>query len=113
ALDNEFFEVVDEWVCRDGSFDESADAFAGVFIHDRADLQGFALLTDIELKVHGPHHIGSIRRRSVNRGGADPFASTTLWYSESFVTPQALNFLVVDVPSFRSGIMIGATSVWA
>src|SRR5699024_10181759 len=109
ALDNEFFEVVDESVCRDGSFDESADAFAGVFIHDRADLECFALLTDIELEIYCPHHIGRVRRRRLDCGGAHSFASTTLWHSESFFTPQALNFLVIDVPSFAASIMVSTT----
>src|SRR5699024_9498622 len=80
-----------------------------MFIHDRADLQSFALLTDIELEIHCPHHIGSIRRRSVDCGGADSFASTTLRDSEPFVTPKTLDFLVIDVPSFRPGIVVSAT----
>src|SRR5699024_1624491 len=59
ALDDEFFQVVNGAICGDGTFDQSADAFAGVFIHDRADLECFALLTNIELKIHGPRLLGA------------------------------------------------------
>src|SRR5690625_1819792 len=107
-LSDQCFQVVEEVVGGDGPFDQSADAFAGVFIHDRADLEHFALLTDIELEIHGPHHIGCIRSRSVDCGGAHSFASATLGHSESFFTPQALYFLVVDVPSFSPCIMVSA-----
>src|SRR5699024_1786570 len=102
-LSDECFQVVDESVCGDGSLDQTADAFSGVFIHDRADLQSFALLTNIELEIHCPHHIGSIRRRSVDCGGADPLASTTLGHSKSFFTPQTLDFLVIDLLGQVSG----------
>src|SRR5699024_3234150 len=107
-LSDQCFQVVDESVCRNRALDQTADAFTSMFIHDRADLQSFALLTNIELEIHCPHHIGSIRRRSIDCGGADSFASTTLGHSKSFCTPQALNFLVVDVPSFSPCIMIRA-----
>src|SRR5699024_8060012 len=69
----------------------------------------FALLTNIELKIHCPHDIGRHRRRGVDRGGAHPFTSTSLRHSESFFAPQTLNFLVIDMPSFSSGIMIRPT----
>src|SRR5699024_9456045 len=44
--------------------------------------------------------------RGVGGGAAHPFTATLLRYAESFVMPQTLNLLVVDVPSFTPSIMI-------
>src|SRR5690625_7927803 len=105
-LSDQCFQVVEEVVGGDGPFDQSADAFAGVFIHDRADLEHIALLTDIELEIHGPHHIGCIRSRSVDCGGDHTFASAALWHSETFFTLQEVNYIMVDEPFFNPCIMV-------
>ena len=105
-MDRRYHQRLRSTVCGDGSLDQSADAFAGVFVHDRTNLECFALLAHIELEIHGPHHIRGGRRRRVDRGAANPFASTTLWHSEPFVTPQPLDFLMIDVSSVGPGIMI-------
>src|SRR5699024_11161493 len=74
----------------------------------RTNLECFALLTNIELEIHGTHHIRGIRGRGIDRGSTDSFASASLGHPKSFVTPQTLDLLVIVVPALAPGIMIGA-----
>ncbi len=85
---------------------EAADALPGVFVDDRADLDRSAVLVGVELKVHCPHHVRRVRRRRVDGRGPDALASTPLRDPEPFVTPQALDLLVVHRPPLGAGVVI-------
>lgn len=50
-------EFVDEVVAGGGAFDESAEAFAGVFVDDRCDLDRAAVSRGVELEVDGPDRV--------------------------------------------------------
>ena len=51
----------DEILAGDASLNESAQAFAGVFIDDRDDLDRPPVGGGVELEVHCPHPVGRVR----------------------------------------------------
>ena len=51
----------DEILAGDASLNESAQAFAGVFIDDRDDLDRPPVDGGVELEVHCPHPVGRVR----------------------------------------------------
>jgi hypothetical protein len=55
-LSDEFLEMLDESLCGDRPFYKTTPTFAGVLIHDGADLDRFATFVDIELEIDRPHH---------------------------------------------------------
>jgi hypothetical protein len=77
-----------------------------VLVDDRADLDRPALLVGVELEVHRPHEVRCDRRRGVDGRGSDALAATPLRDPEPFVTPQALDLLVVHHPSLGAGVVI-------
>ena len=64
---DEFLEMPDESLGGDRPLHETAQTFAGVFVYDRADLDRFAALIDIELEIDRPHHA---RRSRLGVGGS-------------------------------------------
>ncbi len=103
---DEVLEVGGESVGGNRALHEAADAFAGVFVDDRADLDQSSVLVGVELEVHRPHHVRRVRRRRVDGRGPDALASTPLRDPEPFVTPQALDLLVVHHPPLGAGVVI-------
>jgi hypothetical protein len=99
-------EVGGESVRGNRALHEAADALPGVLVDDRADLDRSAVLVGVELEVHRPHHVRRVRRRRVDGRGPDTLASTPLRDPEPFVTPQALDLLVVHHPPLTPGVVI-------
>ena len=92
-----------------GSFDEAAEAFAGVLIDDGHDLDRSAVGGGIELKVHRPHQIRGIRGRHAEcSAGAQTFPSSALRHPQAFLAPHPLKLLVIHDPALGAGIVIGA-----
>ena len=92
----------------DAALDHPAEAFAGVLVDDRHDLDRAPVGGDIELEVHRPHPVGRIRGYRRRRGGgAVAFAASALRHPQPFLAPQALDLLVIDCPAFSAGIVIG------
>lgn len=56
-------EFVDEVVAGDVAFDESAEAFAGVFVDDRCDLDRAAVSRGVEPEVDGPDRVRGVGDR--------------------------------------------------
>jgi len=56
-------EFVDEVVAGDGALDESAEAFAGVFVDDRCDLDRAAVSRGVEPEVDGPDRVRGVGDR--------------------------------------------------
>lgn len=107
-LGNQCFQMFDEAVGGDGSFEQAADTFAGVFIHDRTNLRHLASLTNVELKINCPHRIGGIRR-GVDRRAAHQFAPLSTGYPKSFVTPQTLKFFIIRASQQRAFTSVSYT----
>ena len=105
---DEILEMRGEPVGGDRPLDQPADAFPGVLIDDRADLDRPALLVGVELEVHRPHHVRCVRCRRADGRGPDAFATPPLQDAEALVTPEALDLLVVHDPALGAGIVIGA-----
>ena len=103
---DEVLEVGGESVGGNRALHEAADALPGVFVDDRADLDQSSVLVGVELEVHRPHHVRRVRRRRVDGRGPDALASTPLRDPEPFVTPQALDLLVVHHPPLGAGVVI-------
>jgi len=103
----EAIQFVDEDVGSDRSVDQPAEAFAGVFVDDRDDLDGAAVGGGVELEVHRPDLVRCISLRPVGcRARAEAFASATLRHPTGPLRAQALDHLVVDVPALTAGIVI-------
>lgn len=66
-LGDELLEMFDEPVSGNRSFHKTTQAFTSVLVHDRADLDRFPALSDIELKIDRPHHARRGRFGGVNR----------------------------------------------
>ena len=103
---DEVLEVGGESVGGNRALHEAADALPGVFVDDRADLDRSSVLVGVELEVHRPHHVRRVRCRRVDGRGPDALASTPLRDPEPFVTPQALDLLVVHHPPLGAGVVI-------
>jgi hypothetical protein len=100
-------EFVDEVIAGDAAFDHPAEAFSGVFVDDRGDLDRSPVGGDVELEVHRPHSVGRISGHVGRRGGgAVAFTLSTLRHPQSFLTPKALNLLVIHCPAFTSGVVV-------
>ena len=65
-LTDEFLEVLDESFGSDRPLDQTTHAHPCVLVHDRADLDRFAALIDIELEIDRPHHARRSRLGGVN-----------------------------------------------
>jgi hypothetical protein len=78
----EAIQFVDEVLAGDRPVDQSAEAFAGVFVDDGHDLDGAAVGRGVELEVHGPDLVRRIGLRGALRGGrAETFAAASLRYA--------------------------------
>jgi hypothetical protein len=79
ALSGQPIKLGDQVLAGDAAFDHSTQAFAGVSVDDRDDLDRPLVGGDIELEVHRLHPVGHIRddRRRCG-GGAVAFAASTL-----------------------------------
>ncbi len=77
-----------------------------MFIDDGHNLDVPPVGGGVELKVHGPYHVGCCGRVDGRGAGPGAFTSTALRHAQAFVSPQALKFLVVDVPAVGTGIVI-------
>jgi hypothetical protein len=65
----------------DAALDHPAEAFAGVFVDDRDDLDRSPVGGHVKLKVHRPSPVGCIGGRNVGGGGgALAFAPAPLWH---------------------------------
>jgi hypothetical protein len=79
ALGGDAVEFFDQVVCGDVALDQAAEAFAGVFVDDGGDLDGFAVGGGVELEVDGPNPVRGIGGRQVRgRGDARAFAAAAL-----------------------------------
>jgi hypothetical protein len=108
ALGGQAVQLGDQMLTGDAAVDHSAEAFAGVLVDDRDDLDRPAIGGDIELEVHCPHAIGCIRHERRRRGrGAVAFASSPLGDPQSFIVPKPLDLLVIDGPALGAGIVVG------
>src|SRR4029079_607988 len=91
----------------DTALDHPAQAFAGVLVDDRDDLDRAAVSGGVELEVHTPHPDGRIGDYGQWCGGAAvAFAPPALRHPKPFLAPKALHLLVIDCPAFRAGIVI-------
>ena len=64
------------------------------------------MLVGVELEVHRPHHVRSIRRWRVDGRGPDAFAAPPLRDAQALVTPDALDLLVVYHPALGAGVVV-------
>src|SRR6218665_2942848 len=90
---------VGEPVRGEGAFHEPADAFAGVFIDDGADLDRSALLVGIELEIDCPDPVRLGRCRRVDGRGTDAFAAPTPRAPQALLPPEPLDLLMIDAPA--------------
>ena len=91
----------------DAALDHPAEAFAGVFVDDRDDLDRPPVGGDVELEVHRPHPVGRIGDHLRRRGGtAVAFSSSPLRHPQPFFTPKPLDLLVIDDPALSPGVMV-------
>jgi len=98
VLCDKLFGVVGEPVGGEGAFHEPADAFAGVFIDDGADLDRWALLVGVELEIDCPDHVRLGRCRRVDGRGTDAFATLTPRDPQALLSPEPLDLLMIDDP---------------
>ena len=95
-------------IAGDAALDHAAEAFAGVLVDDRHDLDRPPVGGDVELEVHRPHPIGCISDdRQRGGGGAVALTPAPLWHPQPFLTPKTLNLLVIHRPAFASGVVVG------
>src|SRR6218665_834927 len=90
---------VGEPVSGEGAFHEPADAFAGVFIDDGADLDRSALLVGIELEIDCPDRVRLGRCGRVEGRGTDAFAAPTPRAPQALLPPEPLDLLMIDAPA--------------
>jgi hypothetical protein len=64
-VDGEAVEFVDQVSSGDVALDQAAEAFTGVFIHNRHDLDRSAVGGGVELEVHHRHHVRCVCGRRV------------------------------------------------
>lgn len=108
ALAGQAIQFTDQVLTGDAALDHAAQAFAGVLIDDRDDLDRSPIGGDVELEVHRPHPVGRIGDHRVRGGGgAVAFAPAPLRYPQPLFAPKTLNLLVIDDPAFTAGIVIG------
>src|SRR6218665_1430216 len=93
-----FFGVVGGRVGGGGAFREPADAFAGVFIDDGADLDRWALLVRVELEIDCPDHVRLGRCRRVDGRQTDSFATLPVRYPQALLSPEPLDLFMIDDP---------------
>ena len=106
---DEILEIRGEPVGGDRPLDQPADAFPGVLIDYRTDLDRPALFVGVELEVHRPHHVRRVRCCGVDGRGPDAFATPLLPDAEALVTPEALDLLVVHDSALGARIVIRAS----
>jgi hypothetical protein len=90
----------------DAALDDSAEAFTGVLVDDRHNLDRPAIGGDIELEVHRP----TPGRAHPRRPSVARLRCHGVWVAaapQSFVAPKALDLLVVDGPALGAGIVVG------
>ena len=87
-------EVGGEVVTGDAAGHDPAQAFAGVLIDDRGDLDRPACLVGVELEVHRPHHIRRAGLWGFCGGGPHAFASTFHRHPQALFTPEPLDLLM-------------------
>src|SRR4029079_7218069 len=91
----------------DAALDHPTEALAGVLIDDGCDLDRPPVGGDVELEVHRPHPVWRVRGPLFLRGGAAvAFAASSLRHSQAFLTPKALDLLVIDNPALAAGVMV-------
>jgi hypothetical protein len=107
ATGREAVEFSDEVLAGDAALDQAAEAFAGVFVDDRDDLDGPPVGGGVELKIDRPHPVGCIRAQGVGcRRGALAFAPPPLRNTQPFLAPETLNPLMIDDPTLATGVVI-------
>jgi hypothetical protein len=85
-----------------------------VFVDDGDDLDRSAVGGGIELEIDRPYPVGRIGGRCVDRGGrAVAFPAPPLWDTQPFLAPKTLNPLVIHVPAFAAGIVVGGPKTTA
>jgi hypothetical protein len=81
-------QLIDQDIGGDGAFNQPAQAFAGVLINDRHDLDRAPVGGGVELKVHCPHPIRRIGNHDPGRGaGAEAFAAAALRHPQALFAP--------------------------
>ena len=101
------FELVDQFLGGDTAFHEVAERFAGVLVDDRHNLDRPPIGGHVELEIGRPHLVGRISIDLRRGGDAVAFSAATLRYPQALLAPEPLEFLVIDIPTFGAGIMIG------
>jgi hypothetical protein len=69
ALGGQAIQFGNELLAGDVAFDQAAEAFTGVFVNDRANLDWAAVGGGVELKVGRPYPVWGIGCRGVHRRG--------------------------------------------
>lgn len=88
SINREAIQFADEVLTGNGTLDQAAEAFAGVFVDDRHDLDRAPIGGGVELEVGRPHPVGCIRYRSSTGGrGAVTLASSPLRNPQPLLTP--------------------------
>lgn len=108
ALGGYAVQFVDEVIAGDAALHHPAEAFTGVLVDDRHNLDRPPFSGDVKLEVHRPHPVGPISHHSRRcGGGAVPFALASLRNTQALLAPKALDLLVIDYPAFATGIVVG------
>lgn len=85
--------------------DHAAEAYSGVLLDDRGDLDRPSVGGGVELGFHRPDRVRCVRFQCVGRGrGPGAFASGTHWVPGAFPSPQSLEPLVICDPVMSSGV---------
>src|SRR5690606_12683410 len=88
-----------------GAVHDDGGALAGELVDDVQQLQGAAIDGGVELEVHGPQRVRGDGAHGPDRG-ADPavgLLALAVGHLQAFLSPQALDPLVVDLPARPSG----------
>src|SRR5690606_4304787 len=87
-----------------GAVHDDGGALAGELVDDVQQLQGAAIDGGVELEVHCPQRVRRDRAHGPDRG-ADPavgLLALAVGHLQAFLSPQALDPLVVDLPARSS-----------
>src|SRR5918993_1147470 len=97
----------DHGVGVDGAIDDDRRALARVLVDDVEQLEGAAVDGDVELEVHRPQSVRADRahRPDVGADPGEPLLAALVGHLQAFVTPQAPDPLVVEVPARLAGVL--------